>query len=108
MNFHFSNFTFSSILNSDIDIDSEDYEVTDNCESQNKPDIEKTIGSEAEKLAESAQTSNIQTYGEIYAKEKSSPEMQENNSTQEEAISESLKAKLYIDKGKICLFSSIA
>lgn len=85
----------------DIDIDSEDYAVTDNCESQIKPDIEESTVSEAEDSAKNIQTPNIRTYDEIESKEKSSPEMQENDSTREKDISESLKAKLHIDNGEI-------
>lgn len=97
------NCALPSILSLDIDIDSEDYAVTDSCESQIKPDIEKNIVSEGEESAKNIQTSNIQQFDEIDSKENLSPKTQENDLTREKDTSESLKAKLHIDNGKIYL-----
>lgn len=103
----FLNFAPSSILILDIDIDSEDCAVTDNCVSQIKPDTEKNIVLNAEESAKNKQTSNIQEYDEIDFKENASPEMQKNDLAREKDTSTPLTAKLHIDNGKTYLFLSI-
>lgn len=92
---------FFQILNLDIDIDSEDYAVTDVSESQIKHDIEKTdTVPDAQGSVENMQTSKTQQYDEIDSKEKASPEKQENDSTRKKDIPELVKPKLHIDNGK--------
>lgn len=84
-----------SLSNLDIDIDSDVYAAPNVCESQLKHDIEKHT--ESKQSTDNTLTSNIKKNDEIDCKEKSSSEMQKNDSTQNK---ESLKAELHIDGKK--------
>lgn len=98
----FSDFIFTFAVSLDIDIDSEDYAVTDNCESQIKPDIQENTTSKIEETPEPIQTSQIQANDEVDLNRKPSPD---NGAAREKDTKEFLKEKLHIDNGENGLLS---